>query len=134
VAWPRRGEHAGGACDGQRDGDPGLEERAGAGRITSDLAECGGRTWIEAGFLHGPPELVVEVSKATRYVDLGPNFRDYERAGVLDYVVRAIEPDEIFWFDQQQGELVARALAPDGLYRSSVFPGLWLDPSALLFE
>ncbi len=96
------------------------------------LLEYGGRTWKEGGFLHGPPELVVEVAKATRYVDLGPKLRDYERAGVLEYVVRAIDPDEIFWFGQEQGVLVQRLIGEDGLYRSIVFPGLWLDPKALI--
>jgi Uma2 family endonuclease len=96
------------------------------------LPEAGGRTWEEHGFVHGAPELVVEVSKATRYVDLGPKKADYEQAGVLEYVVHAIDPDEIFWFYQDQGMLVQRAIGDDGLYRSTAFPGLWLDPQALL--
>ncbi len=96
------------------------------------LPECGGRTWNERGFLGGVPELVVEVSRATRYVDLGPKKVDYERAGVQEYVVRAIEPDEVFWFVQENGELVRRSVGEDGLYRSTVFPGLWLDPAALI--
>ena len=52
------------------------------------LPECGGRSHEEEGYIHGAPELVVEVSKATRYMDLGPKKADYERAGVLEYVVR----------------------------------------------
>jgi hypothetical protein len=32
----------------------------------------------------------------------------------------------------RDGSFVALQLAPDGLYRSEVFPGLWLDPRALL--
>lgn len=96
------------------------------------LPERGGRTWDEGGYVHGAPELVVEVSKATRYVDLGPKLNDYERAGVLEYVVRAIDPDEIYWFSQEDGALVQRAIGDDGLDRSAVFPGLWLDPAALL--
>ena len=96
------------------------------------LPEYGGRTWKEGGFLHGAPELVVVVAKATRYIDLGPKLRDYERAGVLEYVVRAIDPDEIFWFGQENGALVQRSTGEDGLYRSIVFPGLWLDPQALM--
>lgn len=96
------------------------------------LPECGGRTWIEGGFIHGAPELIVEVARSTRYVDFGPKLRDYERAGVLEYVIRAIDPDEIFWFGQEQGVLVERSTGEDGLYRSLVFPGLWLDPRALL--
>jgi Uma2 family endonuclease len=96
------------------------------------LTEFGGRTWTEGGFIRGAPELVVEIAKATRYLDLGPKLHDYERAGVLEYVVRAIDPDEIFWFGQERGVLVQRSIGDDGLYRSAVFPGLWLDPQALL--
>jgi Uma2 family endonuclease len=96
------------------------------------LPECGGRTWNERGLVHGAPELVVEVAKATRYMDLGPKLRDYEQAGVLEYVVRAFDPDEILWFRQEQGVLVQRSIGEDALYHSAVFPGLWLDPQALL--
>ncbi|MGP0063600.1 MAG: Uma2 family endonuclease [Isosphaeraceae bacterium] len=96
------------------------------------LPECGGRTHDERAFIGGPPELIVEVSKATRYVDLGPKLADYERAGVLEYVVRAIDPDEIFWFVQDQGTLVKRPVGEDGFYHSTVFPGLWLDPQELV--
>jgi Uma2 family endonuclease len=96
------------------------------------LAEHGGRTSSERGFLHGAPELIVEVSKATRYVDLGPKLDDYERGGVLEYIVRAIDPDEVFWFAQDRGALVQRSVGDDGLYRSAVFPGLRLDPAALV--
>jgi Uma2 family endonuclease len=96
------------------------------------LAERGGRSQDEEGYIHGAPELVVEVSKATRYVDLGSKKADYERAAVREYIVRSIDPDEIFWFAQEQGELVQQKIDEDGLYRSTVFPGLWLEPVALL--
>ncbi len=96
------------------------------------LPECGGRTRDERGLIHGAPELVVEVAKATRYIDLGPKRADYQAAGVLEYVVRAIEPDEIFWFSLDQNILVQRQVGALGLYRSMVYPGLWLDPVALM--
>jgi hypothetical protein len=96
------------------------------------LPECGGRTRDAKDFVRGAPELVAEVAEAIRYMDLGPKKADYERAGVQEYVVRAIDPDEIFWFGQEQGELVPRPIGDDGLYRSTVFPGLWLDPVALV--
>jgi Uma2 family endonuclease len=96
------------------------------------LPESGGRTWDEAGYVHGAPELVVEIAKATRYVDLGPKLNEYERAGVLEYVVHAIDPDEIFWFVQEQGALIQMPVEPDGFYRSRAFPGLWLNSEALL--
>jgi len=96
------------------------------------LPDCEGRTQNKKGFIHGAPELVVEVAEATRYVDLGPKLADYQRAGVLEYVVRAIDPDEIFWYGQEQGALVQRLIGGDGLYSSTVFRGLWLDPRALI--
>ena len=94
--------------------------------------EYGGRTRNEGGYVVGPPDLVVEVSRSTRYVDLGPKLEEYERAGVLEYVVRAVDPDEILWHVLDGGRFVAVAPDQDGLYRSRVFPGLWLDPAALL--
>jgi Uma2 family endonuclease len=94
--------------------------------------ECGGRAWNERGIVHGAPELVAEVANATRYIDLGPKLDDYERAGVLEYVVRAIEPDKIFCYRLENGVFVQRSIGDGGLYRSAVFPGLWLDPQALL--
>jgi Uma2 family endonuclease len=96
------------------------------------LPECGGRTRIERGFVRDAPELVVEVAKSTRFTDLGPKFDDYERAGVLEYVVLALEPDEVIWHASQEGRFVAVSPDADGLYRSRVLPGLWLDPQALL--
>jgi hypothetical protein len=96
------------------------------------LGECGGRTQADRRFVHGVPELLVEVAHSSRYTDLGPKFDDYERVGVLEYLVRAIEPDEVCWFILRRGRLVDLLPGPDGIYRSEVFPGLWLDPAALL--
>src|SRR3954451_1363102 len=57
------------------------------------LPEYGGRTQTARRFVRGVPELIVEVSHTSRYTDLGPKLDDYERACVLEYVVRALEPD-----------------------------------------
>ena len=96
------------------------------------LPECGGQTRDERTFVRDAPELVVEVAKATRYIDLGPKLEDYERAGVREYIVRALDPDEVIWHVIREGRLVAVPPGAEGLYRSEVFPGLWLDPRALL--
>jgi Uma2 family endonuclease len=79
------------------------------------LPECGGQTRTERGFVRGAPELVLEVAHATRYVDLGPKLDDYERAGVREYVVRALDPDEVLWHVLRDGRLVATPPAADGL-------------------
>jgi Uma2 family endonuclease len=92
----------------------------------------GGQTRIVDGYVLGAPELVVEVSKSTRATDLGPKKKDYERTGVREYLFVGIEPDEIRWFRREGETLVEVMPDPDGVYRSQVFPGLWLDPEALL--
>ena len=96
--------------------------------------EFGGSAGVEAGYVVGPPELVVEVSWSSREFDLGPKKRDYEKAGVQEYVVFALEPDEVFWFVRRDGRFVELAPGEDGIFRSEAFPGLWLDPAALFAE
>lgn len=96
------------------------------------LPECGGRTRNKGDYLQGPPELVVEVAKTSRFIDLGPKLADYQKAGVLEYVVRAMDPDEVLWFHREESGLVPKPVDADGFHRSTTFPGLWLDPAALL--
>lgn len=93
---------------------------------------CGGRTSVNAkGYAVGPPELIVEVASSSAAYDLYEKREDYERAGVLEYVVVLVLEDEIRWF-ALEGDKFA-ALAPDdkGVFRSRNFPGLWLDAPAL---
>ncbi len=96
------------------------------------LPEYGGRTRNEGGYVAGAPELVIEVAQSTRYLDLGPKFDQYERAGVLEYIVLALEPDELAWFVRENDRFVKLTPDADGFLKSRVFPGLWLDPIALL--
>ena len=93
---------------------------------------CGGQTRVENNLVHGAPEFVAELSRSTRSFDLGPKRLEYERAGVREYVVRCWEPDEVRWHVRREGKLVAVAPDAEGLHRSEIFPGLWLDPAALL--
>lgn len=97
-------------------------------------AELGGQTHIVEGFVGGAPELVVEVSKSSRRIDLGMKKDDYERAGVLEYIVVALDPDEIFWFVRRDDRFARTEPGVDGWYRSEVFPGLRLDDRALFAE
>ena len=75
--------------------------------------------------------MVVEVSRSSWRYDLVDKKADYERAGVREYVVVEIDPDRVHWFVQRDGRFEIEP-GPDGIYRSEVFPGLWLDPDALL--
>ncbi len=96
------------------------------------MSEHGGRTQADRRFVRGVPELLVEVSHTSRFTDLGPKFEDYERVGVLEYVVRALEPEEVLWFVLRDGRFAELLPGPDGTFRSEVFPGLWLDPASLI--
>ncbi len=96
--------------------------------------EYGGHTHHEGKFIAGAPELVVEVSASSKANDLGPKFEDYRRCGVLEYLVVTCEPEEIHWFVRRGDQLESLPPGVDGLYRSEVFPGLWLDPIALFSE
>ena len=71
----------------------------------------------------GVPELIAEVSHTSRYTDLGPKFDDYERVGVLEYVVRALDPDEVLWFVLREGRFVALPPDSQGIFRSEFSPG-----------
>jgi Uma2 family endonuclease len=96
--------------------------------------EYGGQTRIEDGYIAGAPELIIEVARSTKATDLGPKRIDYERAGVLEYVVVTLDPDEVHWFVRRGDRFAPLPPGPNGIYRSEVFPGLWLDPKALFAE
>lgn len=96
------------------------------------LPEKGGRVVInEQDYITGPPELVVEVASSTESYDLHSKRREYERHGVQEYLVLALRQRRAFWFALQEGKYVELAASDDGVLRSQVFPGLWLDPSAI---
>ncbi len=78
------------------------------------------------------PELVVETARSSRTIDLGSKRDDYERAGVLEYIVVALDTKEVHWHVRRDDKLVRIEPDADGIYRSAVFPGLWLDAAALL--
>jgi Uma2 family endonuclease len=96
------------------------------------LPENGGRARDDGAYYANGPELVVEVSDSTLKKDLGPKLADYERAGVPEYIMIEVDPPVVRLHLHRDGKLVEVGPGPDGLYRSQVFPGLWLDPVALL--
>jgi hypothetical protein len=92
--------------------------------------EYGGRAGEVRGL--GAPELIVEVTRSTRARDFGPKLRLYRAAGVLEYITVVLQKPHVAWRQLVEGDYVTLAPDPDGLLRSRVFPGLWLDPAALL--
>ena len=102
------------------------------GSLVIDPA-CGGQTGVsEGGYTTGPPELIVEVASSSASIDLHTKRRDYEHAGVLEYVVVVLRQRLIRWFVLQAGTYQDMAADTDGIFRSRVFPGLWLHADALL--
>jgi Uma2 family endonuclease len=92
------------------------------------LVERNGRQYVE-----GPPDLVVEVAASTAAIDLHAKLAAYQRNGVGEYLVILTEDQrEVRWMALAQDRFEPIAPAPDGLLRSTLFPGLWLDPAALL--
>jgi Uma2 family endonuclease len=95
--------------------------------------ECGGRSRLDdKGYLQGAPELVVEVAASSASLDAREKVASYRRAGVLEYVVFRTEDDALDWWVLEDDEY--RPASPDdqGVIRSRVCAGLWLDTRALL--
>lgn len=95
--------------------------------------KAGGSAMIdEDDYVAGPPELVGEVAASSVSIDLHAKLNAYRRNGVREYLVWRTEENAVDWFALRDGEYVPSPAGTDGLIRSEVFPGLWLDPAALL--
>jgi Uma2 family endonuclease len=95
--------------------------------------EHGGRVVIsEDDYVEGAPDLAAEVAASSVSYDLGKKLRVYRRNGVREYVVWRVQDRAVDWFVLRDGDYEPLALGVDGLLRSEVFPGLWLDSAALL--
>jgi Uma2 family endonuclease len=96
------------------------------------LPEYGGSSRTSADdYLEGPPELIVEISHSTAAIDLHQKKDDYEAAGVKEYLVLAMKTKQALWFQRRRGKFARLGPDADGIFRSRVFPGLWLDPKAI---
>lgn len=91
-----------------------------------------GQTSEEDEYIVGAPELIIEIASSTESIDLHRKRRDYEKAGVREYVVVLVRQARVSWFISRNRQFEELPLGADGIYRSEVFPGLWLDPAALL--
>ncbi len=98
------------------------------------LPEFGGQVSFEADYLTGPPDLIVEVANSSVAIDLGRKKSDYEQYGVREYIVVLAKEQSVVWFTLESGSFSELAPGADGLFRSAVFPGLWLEPKGLFSE
>jgi Uma2 family endonuclease len=93
----------------------------------------GGQARItEDDYIEGAPELVGEVASSRVSYDLGKKLVVYRRSGVCEYVVWRVLDKQVDWFVNREGQFEPMAPGDDGILRSAAFPGLWLDPVALV--
>ena len=95
--------------------------------------EYGGKVCIDDdGYIEGAPDLVAEVAASSVSLDLGSKLTAYRRNGVREYVVWKVLQRQIEWYVNRAESFEPLLPEADGIHRSTVFPGLWLDPAALV--
>ncbi|MEZ5304580.1 MAG: Uma2 family endonuclease [Verrucomicrobiales bacterium] len=96
------------------------------------LPERGGQSRDSAdGYVEGAPELAVEIAASSVAYDLHVKKNAYRRNGVCEYLVLLVREAQVIWWSLEGGEYAA--IEPeDGVLKSRRFPGLWLDPEALV--
>jgi hypothetical protein len=96
------------------------------------LPEYGGQSRREGKYVAGAPEYLAEISISSAEYDLHQKLDVYEEAGVQEYMVVLVQEQEVRWHRLIEGEFKVTPHPAAGIYRSQVFPGLWLDAAALL--
>jgi len=95
----------------------------------------GGQSRIGAdGYLHGAPELVVEIAASSATIDLHDKLHAYRRAGVKEYFVWRTTDKACDWFTLEDDRYLPVKSDRDGIIHSQIFPGLSLDVNALLTQ
>ena len=72
------------------------------GALLIDPAAGGQTRLSEDGYTTGPPELTVEIASSSASIDLHAKRRDYEQAGVREYVVVVLRQQVVRWFVWQE--------------------------------
>ncbi len=83
------------------------------------------------GLIDGAPELVAEIAVSSAGYDLHEKKRVYERCGAQEYLVWQVRERQFHWFALDKGAYV-KLEDQDGILKSRVFPGLWIDARGLL--
>jgi Uma2 family endonuclease len=93
----------------------------------------GGQARIdERGYIQGAPELVAEIASSSVSIDLNDKLRVYRRNGVREYIAWRVLDRAIDWFVLREGVFAQLPQAEDGIVRSEICPGLWLNVNAML--
>ena len=95
--------------------------------------EKGGQSIIsEDGYVEGGPELIVEIAASTVSIDLHDKLKAYRRNQVQEYLVWRVDDNEIDWFRLKDEKYIKLQADENGIIKSEIYPGLWLDVTALL--
>jgi Uma2 family endonuclease len=78
----------------------------------------------------GAPELIAEICLASTEVDFGPKAALYKAAGVREYITIEMFRQRIVWRMLEDCAYITQEVPADGILRSRIFPGLWLDMAA----
>jgi hypothetical protein len=94
---------------------------------------CGGNAFIDAdGYIGGSPELAAEISASTVRVDMESKLKAYRRNEIREYLLWRVEEKTFAWYVLRDSKYDPLPLSPEGYLKSETFPGLWLDPAALI--
>lgn len=96
------------------------------------LPEYGGRSRNEGKYVGGSPELIAEICVTSASYDLNQKLDLYQREGVLEYVAILMHEQEIRWHRLTLKGYKLMSPTPGMIWKSKVFPGLWLDGKAML--
>jgi Uma2 family endonuclease len=95
--------------------------------------ELGGQSDVTSdGYIAGAPELVAEIAASSASLDLHGKLNVYRRHGVKEYIVWRVLDGAVDWFFLHEGRFEPMPAESDGVLKSRVFPGLWLDAAALV--
>ncbi|MBI1831754.1 MAG: Uma2 family endonuclease [Planctomycetes bacterium] len=96
------------------------------------LPEYGGQSGNEGKYVAGSPELIAEVCVSSASYDLNQKRDLYARAGVQEYIAVLLHEQEIRWHRLTSSGYKLLASGTGMIWKSKVFPGLWLDGQAML--
>jgi Putative restriction endonuclease len=98
------------------------------------LQEYGGQSRYEGKYVAGAPEFLAEICVSSKSYDLNQKRDLYHASGVKEFLAVLVREQEVRWFRWTAEGFEAMPADPDGIHRSRVFPGLWLDSVALLAD
>jgi len=96
------------------------------------LPGYGGGFWVQDNYIAGIPELLAEICRTSYSYDLHQKLDLYQAASIPEYLAVLMFEREIRWHILVNGVYQLMPPGSDGIWRSQVFPGLWLDGKALL--